>query len=239
MFVQHEELQTLCHNDRPVLATHHDLRVVVDDLNKVRPYKTIKKGVSLIRKEFDTSLSTTISIRTEEMMHTLARIDSNLDNIDAVEQKVGSFGGFQSIVQRSVTRSKAHYFLTLPKAPHKSIVHEVMLRLIALIKEKEIPFIQLDGDQPVYSLIVQLRNENRASFEQILPVLGPFQTQCSFITAINKRFSGSGLSDLIVSADIMAEKSIEKALKALVQPGTFAGAFLIAAAFYVGHKIQM
>eukprot|EP00112_Aurelia_sp_Birch-Aquarium-sp1_P018096 Seg4270.2 transcript_id=Seg4270.2/GoldUCD/mRNA.D3Y31 product="hypothetical protein" protein_id=Seg4270.2/GoldUCD/D3Y31 len=213
MFVQREELQTSCHSDRPVLATHNDLRAVADDLNKVRPYKTIRKGVSPIRNEFDTSPSTTVSIRKEEMMHTCARIDHNFNSIDAAEQKVGSFGGFQSIVQNSPARSKAHYFLTLPKAPHKSVVHEVMLRLIAVINDKDLPFMQLVGDQPVYTLIVQLRNENRAVFEKILPILGPFHTQCSFITAINKRFSGSGLSDLIVSADIVAEKSIDQALR--------------------------
>ena len=201
-----------CHTERPVLATHNDLKVVADDLNKIRPYKTFIKGVSPIRKEFDTSPSTTFSIRKEEMLHTLARVGRNFNNIDVVEQKVGSFGGFQSILQASVSKSKAHYFLTLPKAPNKSVVHEVMLRLIAVIKEKDIPFIQLVGDQPVYTLIVQLRNENRAAFEKLLPVLGPFHTQCSFITAINKRFSGSGLSDLIVSADIVAEKSIDQAL---------------------------
>ena len=62
-------------------------------------------------------------------------------------------------------------------------------------------------------MIVQLRNENRERFENIIPVLGPFHTQVAFITAISKRFEGSGLSELIVSADIVAEKSVDKALK--------------------------
>ena len=63
------------------------------------------------------------------------------------------------------------------------------------------PFVQLIGDQPVYTLIVEIRNEDAARF-----------TQCSFITAINKRFSGSGISDLIVSAYIIiAERSIDQA----------------------------
>lgn len=74
MFVQREELQTLCHSERPVLATHNDLKVVADESNKVRPYRTIRKGVPPIRKEFDTSPSTKVSIRKEEMMHTFARI---------------------------------------------------------------------------------------------------------------------------------------------------------------------
>ena len=107
MFVQCAELQPSCHTDRPVLATQNDLKVVADDdLNKIRPYKTVIKGASPIRKDFDTSLSTTFSIRKEEMLHTLARTVAY-----AVEQNVGSFGGFQSILQTSVTKSKAHFFL--------------------------------------------------------------------------------------------------------------------------------
>ena len=76
------------------------------------------------------------------------------------------------------------------------------------------PFFQLIGDQPVYTLTVQIKNEDAARFKNIIPVLGPFHTQCSLITAINKRFSGSGISDLIVSADIIAEKSIDQAFRA-------------------------
>ena len=74
-------------------------------------------------------------------------------------------------------------------------------------------FLQLVGGQPIYALIVQLRNESRKAFEKILPILGPFHTQCSLIAAINKRFSGSGLSELLVSADVIAAKYVESALK--------------------------
>ena len=88
-----------------------------------------------------------------------------------------------------------------------------MSRLADVIKERRMPFPKLVGDQPVYALIVQLRNENRKAFEKILPILGPFHTQCSLITAINKRFSGSDLSEILVSADAISEKSVENALK--------------------------
>ena len=76
--------------------------------------------------------------------------------------------------------------------------------------EKNIPFVQLVGDQPVYTLMVQMRNENFDKFKNIIPVLCPFHTQCSFITVINKRFSGSGITKLIVSADIIADKSVDQ-----------------------------
>ena len=62
---------------------------------------------------------------------------------------------------------------------------------------------QLVGDQPVYTLIVLLRNEKFDKFN-IIPVLYPFHTQCSFIAVINKRFSGSEITELIVSADIIS-----------------------------------
>ena len=50
------------------------------------------------------------------------------------------------------------------------------------------PFQQLVGDQPVYALIFQLRNENRKAFEKTLPILGPLHSQWSFMAAINKLF---------------------------------------------------
>ena len=74
------------------------------------------------------------------------------------------------------------------------------------------PFFLLVGYQPAYALIVQLKYENQELFNRILPFLGPFHTQCSFMSAINKRFNGSGLSDL-VGAEVIAEGSVDNALK--------------------------
>ena len=81
------------------------------------------------------------------------------------------------------------------------------------IEEKNIPFVLLIGDQSVYTLIVQLRNENKEKFNKIIPILGPFHTQVAFITAIAKRFQESGLADIFVSASIIAEKSVEQAMR--------------------------
>ena len=214
MFVQKEELkETNNHSNRPVLTKHHQLKSIAEELNKIIPYKTIVKGVPLVRQEFDITPSNTMSIRLEEMIHTVTRIDQDYCSIPANQQKVGSFSGFQSIIQNPVSKSKPYYFFTLSKPPHKSVVHEVMNRLKDVVEEKNIPFMQLVGDQPVYTLIVQTRYENCPKFDKIIPVLGSFHTQCSFIYVINKRFSGSGLSDIIVSANIVADKSIYQAMK--------------------------
>ena len=49
--------------------------------------------------------------------------------------------------------------------------------------------------------------------KKCLTIIEPFHTKCSFIAAINKRFSGSGLPEILVSANVIAAKSVESALK--------------------------
>ena len=128
------------------------------------------------------------------------------------KHEIGSFSGFHANIQSPVPKSKPYYYLTLPKPPGKSVVNEVMMRMLDVIMNMH--FIQLVGDLPVYKLIVQLKNENPLMFPKILPILGPFHCQCSFINVINKRFAGSGLSDIIVSADVIAEKSVDQSFRA-------------------------
>ena len=88
-----------------------------------------------------------------------------------------------------------------------------MARILKVIDEKNMPFVLLTEDQPVYALVVQIRNENDGRFNKIIPVLGPFHTQVAFITAISKRFEGSRLSDIFVSAGIIADKSVDQAMR--------------------------
>ena len=87
------------------------------------------------------------------------------------------------------------------------ISHPRINDLLNIIEEKNVSFVLLTGDQPVYTLIVQLRNENKEKFNKIIPILGPFHTQVVFIIAIAKRFEGSGLSDIFVSASIIHQST--------------------------------
>ena len=120
---------------------------------------------------------------------------------------------FKQNINKRTKKSSAHYFLTFPKPPQKSIVHEVMCRMVAAAEAKSMLFSQLVGDQPVYALMVQLKNENQDKFQLIPPVLGPFHTHISFISAINKRFQGSGLSEIVVATVIISEGSVDQALR--------------------------
>ena len=75
------------------------------------------------------------------------------------------------------------------------------------------PFVQVVGDQPVYAFIVELKNENPSIFKQILPVLGSFHIQLSFMSAIYKRIQGSNIEDLLSDAGLITSGSVHKALK--------------------------
>ena len=178
----------------------------------IMPYKTVKVGVLSIRNEFDTTPSSSTSICKEDMINT-AKIDVDFEEIEPTKQEIGSLSGFHANIQSPVSKSKPYYYLTLPKPPGKSVVNEVMMRMLDVIMEKN-NFIQLVGHLPVYKLIVQLKNKNPLIFPKFLPILGPFHCQCSFINVINKIFAGSVLSDIIVSADVIAEKSVDQAFRA-------------------------
>ena len=213
MFVQSEDLVNpkSLRREKPTLVTLKSLKDNVDDLNKVIPYKTAKKGSPSIREPFDIKSSTTIDIRSDEILHSVARMSEKYENTNP-----GSKYWLicqVSLLTENVTRSKPYYWLTYPRPPHKSVVHEIMTHLLQVIDEKSLPFVLLTGDQPVYTLIVQVRNECVGMFDKIIPFLGPFHTQVAFITAISKRFQGSGLADIVVSASIIAEKSVDQAFR--------------------------
>ena len=69
------------------------------------------------------------------------------------------------------------------------------------------------GDFPTYLHFLKLKGENASDFMNIYPHLGPFHMHKSYLNAINKRFAGSGLSDILVAADAIASGSIDQALR--------------------------
>ena len=141
--------------------------------HKIYPYKTFKRGQPAVRKEVDVSLQTSDEQRKQAVMHTFSSFGHCRESIPANEQKVGSYTGFQAHVHDFVVKSTAYYFLTFPKPPQKSVVHvhEVMCRMIAAAEHISMPFIRLVGDQPVYALIVELKNEKPKKFDLILPFI--------------------------------------------------------------------
>ena len=75
------------------------------------------------------------------------------------------------------------------------------------------PFAVIVGDHPVYALVLELKSENPLLFQLIIPFMGPFHIHMSFMSTIYKRFKGSGLSDVLVAAGVIAGGSADQALK--------------------------
>ena len=143
MFVQNENLlhKNLQSSKSSKLITPKGLRSTTDSLNNVQPYKTLKSGNPFVRKEFSTKPSNTNEMPTEQFIHSMVRIDQNGEYIKPDDQGIGSFGGFQALLESEVSKSKPYYWLTFPKPPHKSVVNEVMTRLLTVIETKSLPFV--------------------------------------------------------------------------------------------------
>ena len=81
------------------------------------------------------------------------------------------------------------------------------------MKDKGMPFSFLVGDLPTYKLILELKTENLDKFLNIVPIIGAFHHQMSYIYVIYKCLLGSGISDILVSAGVLVEESVDQALK--------------------------
>ena len=83
------------------------------------------------------------------------------------------------------------------------------------------------GDFPTYLNFLKLKGENASDFMNIYPHLGPFHMHKSYLNAINKRFAGSGLSDILVAADAIVSRSIDQALHGEHYKRALRGHFLL------------
>ena len=81
MFVQKEDLIHIQNAaERAELVKGNQLKDVVDELNKITPYKTVKKGIPPIRKPFPIDPTSTDIIGSYEMIHTLCRMDNKYED---------------------------------------------------------------------------------------------------------------------------------------------------------------
>ena len=128
-------------------------------------------------------------------------------------QNIPAFTGYMNSIMPKSDTSRAYYYLSLPKSPSKSVVYTLLEKAANAANLKNMPFIQCVGDQPVYTIIVELKNENPEKFEKVLPILGSFHIQLAFMSAIYKRVKGSNIEDLLSESELVTSGSVDKALK--------------------------
>ena len=85
-------------------------------------------------------------------------------------------------------KSKAYCHATFNEPPKKSVIYDVMNKLLDTIKVKGMPFSFLVGDLPTYKLILELKTENLDKFLNTVPIIGAFHQQMNCIYVIYKRF---------------------------------------------------
>lgn len=216
MFIQPATSSTQLETDNEPLKIPDtkSKRDMFKEVNKVTTYKSQKRGNPKPMPEYDTTCrSDTSEQRARGFLHACVRLSADGSQTDASEQRIGAFSGFQASFEDPMDKNEAYYFKTLPQPPSKSVVHEVMCQCAEACEYKTMPFIQLVGDQPVYALILEVKNENPEKFKKVLPVMGGFHIQTAFFSTIYKRFSGCGLEEWVVSAGIIASGSVEQALR--------------------------
>ena len=172
-------------------------------------YQSRKRGNPEGNPDYKINLRDDASIQRRMFLHALIR-----DSIESsIPPAFPSYSGFYATLLESLEKHKAYFYVTLPNPPKKSVVYDVMQRCKQAAEEKSMPFLQLVGDQPVYALILEVKNENPKDFKNILPILGGFHTQGAFMATIYRRVKGSGLEDLAVAAGIVEAGSVDQALK--------------------------
>jgi len=160
----------------------------------VNPYKTVKRGEPPLRKQPTDNRPPpdTAAPRTRGVIHTLARAQDDRTRPKPEEQTVPGFSGFHARMSNGEEKSRPIYHMTYPNPPSKTILNDVMCKLTKSMEEK-MPFAIIVGYRPVYLLMLELKSENEELFSKILPFMGPFHIQMSFIYTIYKRFKGSGM----------------------------------------------
>ena len=140
-------------------------------------------------------------------------MNTNCDRPDAPEETIPSYNGFHAGLSSEQGKSKPYFHMSYNQPPSKSVVNDIMEKLTTIIATKHMPVAFLVGDLPVYVLITLLKAENPCKYRDIVPFLGPFHTLCATMSAIYKHYKGSELGEVLVAGGVVAEGSVDHALK--------------------------
>ena len=175
-----------------MLTMSSALNEIAAGMQKHDRYITHKRGEPPVKNRVQPSLGGIKPQRKRSVIHSLVRANSAGERPVANDQKIPSFAGFQALISAPVVKSKAYYFMTYSEPPKKAVLNDVMLKVKGAIERKHMLFAVVVGDQPVYTLLVEIRSEHPHEYSKIIPFLGPFHTHGCMIYAIYKRHKECG-----------------------------------------------
>ena len=219
MFVQplnyEEKSLDLVPGDTKKKEVTSQLRQKCAELTQVRQYRCPlgSKSEPPLRHRTGPIVNGTDPQRARSVIHALSCADNGGMRPAPHEQMVPAYSGTQSCRHPPINKSKPYYHTTYNEPPSKSVVFDIMLKLIEAMRQRNIPFSFLVGNLPTYKTSLQLKAENLERFIDIIPILGAFHQQMSFIYALYKRFKGSGLDDIPVTAGVVVQGSVDQALR--------------------------
>ena len=73
--------------------------------------------------------------------------------------------GFQATLHPRIGKSKPYYHKSYDQPPNKTVVRDIMDKQLAIILEKNMPYAFTTGDQPVYTLLMDLKAEHPAKYK--------------------------------------------------------------------------
>ena len=189
------------------------LKELVTDMHTHDHYVTHQRGEPPVSNRVLPEACGIKPQRKRGIIHTLVHAVAFGEQPKPADQRVPSFFGFQDIIPAPTEKSKAYYFMTYPDPSKKSVLNDVMLKVTNAVKKKHMPFAVIVGDQPVYTLLVKIKNEHPQKYEKIIPFLGPFHTQLCMVYTIYKRYKGSEVAEVFVAAGVITEGSVDQALR--------------------------
>lgn len=200
---------------RTTKETADQLKQKCAELTRVQQYKCPTGSTSEppARPKVQPPVNGSAQQQARSVIHALSRANNDGTRPAAHEQQVPAYSGAQSCRLPSPIKSKPYYHTTYPEPPGKSVMFDIMMKILQAMCCKRIPSCFLVGDLPTYKTILQLKSENPVTFKNIIPVIGAFHQQMSYMYAIYKRFKGSGIADTLVAAGVVVEGSVDQALR--------------------------
>ena len=91
-------------------------------------------------------------------------------------------------------------------------VYTILKQSINIADELELGSIALVMDQAIYAKAQQIRWENDSFKDRLVVRLGDFHTAMAYMAIIGKRFQNSGLEDILIEAEVVAQGSVSGVL---------------------------